>query len=119
MKKESLGQCNGRVWHPGRFRSSPCQCRGSVARDGVPYCGTHDPVRIKERTEARNKKWDEKWAERQRGWDKAKRVREAHEPMLNALKVMVEITTNPGTTLSQIAEAIVKAREAIAKAENG
>ena len=117
MKKESLGQCSARVYEETTMRSYQCSYKATVTRDGKPFCLKHDPVRLNEHREAREKKYREQWRAKERGWAEQARINKAHEPMLEALKEMVEITTNPGTTLSQIAGAVVKAREAIAKAE--
>lgn len=39
-----------------------CSKGATVVRDQEPYCGTHDPVRVKERRAAREKKWVDKEA---------------------------------------------------------
>ncbi len=41
-------------------RYHQCTRLGSVTRDGKVYCKTHDPVAIKERHNARDKKWQER-----------------------------------------------------------
>jgi hypothetical protein len=46
------------------FSSAICGNKASIEREGKAYCLTHDPVRIKEKREARNAKWrDELQAE--------------------------------------------------------
>jgi len=119
MAKENLGQCKGRVWEGSIYRDRQCENKASVTRNGVPFCGTHDPVRVKEKTEARDKKWSQAWAERQRGWDKQKRIDEAHEPMLNALKVIAKTTAIQAWLASNDPKALTQVLEAIAKAEHG
>lgn len=51
--------CCARVSSGRGFFSSSCTKKASVERDGQSYCGTHDPVKVKERQEKRNKKWEE------------------------------------------------------------
>jgi len=45
--------CCARV-HNG-YGFSGCSNRANVERDGKPYCGTHDPVKVKERADKRTK----------------------------------------------------------------
>ena len=110
--------CSAQIWPDGGGHY-PCHYRATVARDGKPFCLKHDPERLRARYEARQTRrgHDKIWRKGER--ERQKREHEAHEPMLNALKLMVDITMKPGVTDIQIAEAVVKAREAIAKAEHG
>lgn len=39
----------------------PCGKAAKVERDGHYYCGTHDPVRVVAKDEARRQKWTAKW----------------------------------------------------------
>ena len=50
-------KCSERI--SGRFHSYQCSKSGKIERDGRWYCGTHDPVRIKEKREERDRKWSE------------------------------------------------------------
>lgn len=59
-----------------------CPKSGKIERDGKWYCGTHDPVRIKEKREERDRKWSERFrAQRedseQRERDEAEQKRRA------------------------------------------
>ena len=51
--------CCARVSSRGGFFSSSCAKKASVERDGQPYCGTHDPVKVKERRAKAYKKWED------------------------------------------------------------
>ena len=61
MKKQPEHKCEELVY--SRYGAWPvhnqCENNAKVERDGRRYCGTHDPVRIKEKQDARNKKWTE------------------------------------------------------------
>jgi hypothetical protein len=57
-----MADCSGHVYHSGHWGSSVCENKVNVERDGKPYCGTHDPVKVA----ARRAKKDEKYrAERE------------------------------------------------------
>lgn len=45
----------------GRGYRHQCSKSGKIERDGKWYCGTHDPVRVKENREERDRKWDERF----------------------------------------------------------
>lgn len=49
-------KCQARVW--SGFQMYDCSKKSKVERDGKWYCGTHDPVRVKEKKDARSAKWD-------------------------------------------------------------
>ncbi len=42
-----------------------CRNNATIDRFGKVYCRIHDPVRIKEKIEARNKKWDKEFADKE------------------------------------------------------
>lgn len=52
-------KCSGRVFEHYHFRS--CPNTGKIERDGKHYCRIHDPVRRKEKDDARKAKWDAEW----------------------------------------------------------
>jgi len=52
--------CCGHVRNGYGF--SGCLNKAKVEREGKPYCGTHDPVKVKERREKINKKWEDIYA---------------------------------------------------------
>jgi len=49
-----------------RMWDHQCQKGATAERNGWLYCKTHDPVRVNERREARNKKWAEERAQKER-----------------------------------------------------
>lgn len=54
--------CCARVYTGYGF--SGCTRKASVERDGEPYCGTHDPVKVKERADKRTKAYIKESEER-------------------------------------------------------
>ena len=79
------------------FRHSKCSKTAKYERDGKWYCGTHDPVAIKARDDARNEKWRIERAENkaQANEKDATEKLQAHkaacfDELLEALKVFVE-----------------------------
>lgn len=52
-------RCEGKIWR--EHHHVQCSHEAKVNRDGKDYCGTHDPVRRKEKEAARNAKWDAEW----------------------------------------------------------
>ena len=73
-------KCSERI--SGRFHSYQCSKSGKIERDGRWYCGTHDPVRIKEKREESTRKWSERFraqrsASEQREKDEAEQKRRA------------------------------------------
>ena len=53
-------RCEERIYE--NFYSSQCQKTAKVERNGKWYCGIHDPEKVKARQDARQKKWEDKWA---------------------------------------------------------
>jgi len=73
-------KCSKRI--SGGFHSYQCSKSGKIERDGRWYCGTHDPVRIKEKREESARKWREMFraqrsASEQREKDEAEQKRRA------------------------------------------
>ena len=110
-----------------------CSKSGKIERDGKWYCGTHDPVRIKEKREERGRKWSERFrAQRedgeQRERDEAEQKRRADlfTELLSALDGILEygfsvgdveyyrkgisVNTDRGKAYSQAMDVIAKAR---------
>ena len=50
--------CSERVSDAVSWRNRPCSRKATVTRDGKPYCGVHDPVRVTERYAKRQAKRD-------------------------------------------------------------
>lgn len=67
-------KCSERI--SGGFHSYQCPKSGKIERDGRWYCGTHDPVRIKEKQQERD---DRKRSERFRAHRSASEQREKDE----------------------------------------
>ena len=59
-----MEKCSARVGGEGFSTMSGMHCQNpaKVTRDGIPYCGMHDPVAIKVKREARSTEADIKWA---------------------------------------------------------
>lgn len=71
MVAENAHKCQERVYGANAFHSHQCGNTAKVERDGRWYCGTHDPVRLREKQAERNAKWEKKW-HAQRAADEAK-----------------------------------------------
>lgn len=121
-------KCSERVFEG--FHSHQCSKSGKIERDGKWYCGTHDPVRIKEKREERDRKWSEKFraqrsAREQREKDEAEQKRrsdlfpellEALEKLLGMFESEIHNEYDGTSALeSRLAEAD-EARAAITKA---
>lgn len=52
--------CCHRVYYAGEFTSSGCTRRMKVERNGRPYCGWHDPEKVKAKRAALEAKWQAK-----------------------------------------------------------
>ena len=63
------GMCSERVYREGDpWHSHPCAKKGTVERNGKPYCGVHDPQKVAARQATRNAEYlaarggqDAKW----------------------------------------------------------
>ncbi len=69
-------------------RGGSCQCQNTakVFVDGKGYCGVHDPVKRKEREEARNRKREEEYKRKEVRWAQAEAERQRP---LDDLKLML------------------------------
>ena len=54
-------KCCGTVLPAGAYRTHPCHNGAKIQRDGKWYCGTHDPVAIKEKRDKKNAEHNAKW----------------------------------------------------------
>ena len=54
--------CGAGTW--GAFHPHQCERKWKVKRKGKPYCTQHDPVKVKERDEKKQQKWDKEWKEK-------------------------------------------------------
>jgi len=89
MKTED--RCVEQVWHD--FVHGQCSRKGRYKESGKIYCGTHLPSRVKEKSAARAKKWDEEWAKKRECWDKEEKDKKWGEigpELLEALKAFDE-----------------------------
>ena len=60
--KEEKQKCEGMFWNG--FYNYQCSRNASAEVDGKHYCGTHNPIKIKERYEKKSKQWDKELAEK-------------------------------------------------------
>ena len=51
-------KCCERTWPAGSYCSCDCWASAKVIRDGKPYCGRHDPLKVKAQREKRNAEWN-------------------------------------------------------------
>lgn len=81
MKKQPKHKCEARLKTSQYYHSIgyPCIHNAIVERDGKRYCGIHDPVRMKESKEVRNKTLRKGWDEERRIRENAQRRRKAEE----------------------------------------
>lgn len=76
---KEIKQCEeGLTKRYDRWHSSKSQCpnNAKVERDGKWYCGTHDPVKRKEKQEKRDEKWADQWTVKEE--QRRRRVAETH-----------------------------------------
>jgi glutathione S-transferase len=111
-----MTQCSARVWN-GMSRST-CSRNAKVERNGLHYCGLHDPVRVKEKNDKRNAKWQEEWNAREERIAANKAAREATEKKIAAFDELLEAVKYLLDGGDITAEGIAKCRAAIAKAES-
>jgi len=56
---EIKDKCSKRVSIPGRwFGTKQCENKAKVNREGKFYCTIHDPLRIKQKSEVKEKLWE-------------------------------------------------------------
>lgn len=80
---KSEAQCIEHVYGRDRgSRGSPCGKLAKVERDGKPYCGTHDPVRVAEKRAAR----DAEWEREQAAHDRKHRVAACRDAVIRAAR---------------------------------
>lgn len=79
-------KCCGQRWF--HFSWVSCGKTGKTERDGKFYCGRHDPVRRKEKEDARSAKFETERAERKRLAATAERRKRMYVEMTGALIVI-------------------------------
>jgi alkanesulfonate monooxygenase SsuD/methylene tetrahydromethanopterin reductase-like flavin-dependent oxidoreductase (luciferase family) len=89
-------QCCVRVHSGGYVRGHQCGNAAKVMRNGIPYCGRHDPVAIRARKDRRNAKWEERWNAEAAAREKVKAARaerdrraDCFDGLLEALEYML------------------------------
>lgn len=122
-KPTSRALCCEKTWPKGHSGSWPCANPAKVIRDGKPYCGVHDPVKVKARREQKSAEWKEQAATKDAARakadaDSAERDRRAgcFDDLLAALDEIVDYT---GGAENALADGYVmeRAYAAIAKAK--
>ena len=103
------------------FMYFPCGKNAKVERDNKWYCGTHDPVAVRERQVKRNTEWRTKLdavyaAQRKRDAEEkeAKRRADLYPELLDALKEMVASYEYEGSSQNP---SLLRAVSVIEKAE--
>lgn len=88
-----MEKCSGSTWG-GRMGLLPCVSKAKVERNGKHYCGMHDPVRVKERQDARDAKRNQENAARDQHWKREderraemKRRYDCHDALVSALRL--------------------------------
>lgn len=115
-------KCSNQVYHAkGSFRGHPCSNPGKVEREGDWYCGTHDPVRVEEKRQKRERQWsDDNQARDER--IRADEIRQAeierkaenHDSLHSALKALITAYENDAGDNSP---ALAQAKAAIKETE--
>ena len=85
--------CCANIYEKGVWRSHPCGRKAKVERNGMWYCGIHDPVSREKRRERNHEEW-------KRNWDRQERERKAREAAMDAIDRIahaddVELALNP------------------------
>lgn len=81
-------RCEGRIWR--EHHHVQCSCEAKVTRDGKDYCGTHDPVRRKEKEAARDAKWEAAWKAKQAQWAAQRVVNDRAELCVAACSTLTD-----------------------------
>lgn len=69
-----MDRCSARV--SDGWRDHQCSRIAKIKQEDKWYCGTHNPVRIKEKRESKLEKWSKEQAVRQSDWDRVKAMRQ-------------------------------------------
>lgn len=69
-------KCCARIYSSGAFSGHICGKKAKVERDGKNYCGTHDPVRLKQIRAANTEKFNAEYAARSARQREANRLQE-------------------------------------------
>jgi len=109
--------CCKRVFHGRSFTGHPCGKPAKIEHDGKTYCGIHDPVRLKERNDAKVASERAHWARQREQNERAMVIVTENErrlalfdEMLETLKLASSIIGHPDDAVSQsIVELIAKA----------
>lgn len=114
-------KCCERIWD--NFYNQACGKNAKVKRDGMYYCGIHDPVRRAEKQQAKREKWSAELQARQNQWAKEKadaeeqkRRADCFPDLLEALQGVVAFLDRLNFDGSDINELHTAARAAIRKA---
>ena len=78
MGKEKKG-CIAEFMTSGGWRMQSCSRTGKIERNGKFYCGIHDPMKVKARRDAAQKKWDDKWKVQEAKLERVKAMSEYFE----------------------------------------
>lgn len=90
---------------------SACKRKATVARDGRPYCASHDPERVKARREAASKRLENEIATRIAYGERRQHMLATWDGLRDALRAIVDGHTIGGSLMQQ-------ARNALRKADN-
>jgi hypothetical protein len=56
------------IYSGGGFYNHPCRKPAKVIFEGRPYCGIHDPIKVKKKLEETNARWEKEFAIKKEGW---------------------------------------------------
>lgn len=89
----NMEHCRESVW--GNYRFIQCPNKVKVTRDGIGYCGVHDPVRLAAKREAKREEHLARYRVRQRIEEEARLDRQKREHALKAIEMIASGYNDP------------------------
>ncbi len=90
---EKIKKCEEMMF--GNWRSYQCQNKAKMEHKGKHFCGTHDPVKRKERQDARDKKYDEESAKSRKDYLLRSAAPDLYEACNSAIWLYDELALSP------------------------
>lgn len=122
--KERPPRCSAFVSHPHMFSPGQCSKNGKVERDGKWYCTVHDPVKVKERSDAKSKAYDAEWKAKEVRRERVQRREQIADELARKVKrldYLLDITGGDSVSVScrYLGEAVALARQYLKSMEEG